>query len=1469
MCARATGGPEVAEGFKVRGGRVVAALAACLLMVGGIAVPAEAAATVTATITLKTKHGALPAGCVTLKSTTKTVKNCAPKTGGVFSFSSLPVATYVVTTSGFAHYYTSTITLSSSHFSSGSAKATMTLKRHGLMAGTVKSTTNVPLAGAHVHLVANTVFGTPAATFEATTDASGHFEFYVSTAGYYKLSAGPVAGHGTFAGFGGYSDGFNVVADAVYDETISLEPSGNVTGMLVAPPTITSATVCASLHARGNGSLVDSACGAPGTPFSITNVNPGSYTVCLTAEAAPATCASGSHGTSEIVGADHLTDGSLTNPHAATITSGETTEYDVVWGGHLSVVIEQDNGVTVTDGCLRLANAARAVDVQDCDPVAGVFSFDVPSDLENGGLGTLIGSSSAADATFGVGSVVGGASNDFDTLPILSKGTASIEVHAHANGGAALTSGCLVLYVWRTSFSSTQRAKVCDLSQPVSFTGLAAGTYSVGVTGTQDSFASWWAPGASATLAASPRVALAEGDSQVLDLEPPLTQVISGTVKDADGSPMTDGTVEFVVNDAVVASASPAADGSYSITSPVQVGRLRLNGFGKTVTQWQPSVPRSALARTFGGPTAPATTTGADFVAKPDAYFTGPLQFPSKFTGTSGCIYAIPAVGITQTPLAEWCGTAADSFSLPVLAGSAYKLCIHAVATATPCAGADSGWEDLGGPDTTFVANPDGGQSPVDVSYGGTYRIVPRDDSAAAIPGGCAELTVDGAIAASSCDRVGGAFEFTLADDVKPSQRVAVALSGFDGYLETSAYLDSVAGGVTLQSSPQLPPWGQIKGTITRPAGFTDTTVCAYVTDLEDFEKESCAAPGGSSYAVSVPPGTYHIQFYSQEPGVAFEWYSNATVLHDASGVDIGNWSQVINATLAPSGTIAGSVVDPIGGPATGGCVAVVSVAGWMVDEACVDGDGAYSLGNLPAGAYRLKFVNFEGLGSEWSGGTNFGNAATYTVVAGKVQAVNAQLAPAAPLKGHVTYNGGAALDGCVDLIDGEGYTLSTACVDDNGDYSFSDAPSGSFHLEFRDFTGAANTWSGNATSFARSGVVAISIGTLTTYNISLGRGGSVSGTLPAGYPYGEWFDISLLDASGYVVAWQHVSVTTDDYVPLPYAFTNVPAGTYKIRVDQGTDLRAYYSASGSLAPTAVKVPSGTNWSLTGLKVAIPSSAYTAGFDGYLNVPSTWHATEVCAVALTTGGTFVSSDCGPRGGYFDLRKLSSHQAYRVIFTNGTVTTKAQYTAFKGAKLYYGNTTSASAAPAYVAPEGTGAYLPVWFYSDVSYKTPGFWQMSWMGDHGLSTDTKYSPAASMTRMAFAVYMYKLAGSPKVTLLVKSPFTDVKAGATGYTAMVWMYQKKYWTASTFSPSAPLTRATEAVWLYRLAGSPAVTLPSKSPYTDVTKGTTVTYKAIVWAKSKKVMGAASGTSFKSTATVTRAAGAVALYNYWWYVG
>ncbi len=74
------------------------------------------------------------------------------------------------------------------------------------------------------------------------------------------------------------------------------------------------------------------------------------------------------------------------------------------------------------------------------------------------------------------------------------------------------------------------------------------------------------------------------------------------------------------------------------------------------------------------------------------------------------------------------------------------------------------------------------------------------------------------------------------------------------------------------------------------------------------------------------------------------------------------------------------------------------------------------------------------------------------------------------------------------------------------------------------------------------------------------------------------------------------------------------------------------------------------------------------------------------------------------------------------------------------------------------------------------------QIEWLADRGISTgfhvgdgQHEFRAKASISREAMAAFMYRHAGSPQVTLPARSPFTDVKPGSQFYKEIVWLSQE----------------------------------------------------------------------------------------------
>ena len=147
-------------------------------------------------------------------------------------------------------------------------------------------------------------------------------------------------------------------------------------------------------------------------------------------------------------------------------------------------------------------------------------------------------------------------------------------------------------------------------------------------------------------------------------------------------------------------------------------------------------------------------------------------------------------------------------------------------------------------------------------------------------------------------------------------------------------------------------------------------------------------------------------------------------------------------------------------------------------------------------------------------------------------------------------------------------------------------------------------------------------------------------------------------------------------------------------------------------------------------------------------------------------------------------------------------------------------------------------------------------VNWAVENGITQgtdDTHFSPDDVCTRAQMVTFLWRAAGSPKVEN-GKNPFTDVKADAYYYDAVLWAVEKGVTSgtsATTFSPDATVTRGQTVTFLYRNAGSPEVS--GTMPFTDV-EADAYYAKAVQWAVQQKITTGTSETTFSPMSDCTR---------------
>ncbi|MGQ4538106.1 S-layer homology domain-containing protein [Dermabacteraceae bacterium P7074] len=172
------------------------------------------------------------------------------------------------------------------------------------------------------------------------------------------------------------------------------------------------------------------------------------------------------------------------------------------------------------------------------------------------------------------------------------------------------------------------------------------------------------------------------------------------------------------------------------------------------------------------------------------------------------------------------------------------------------------------------------------------------------------------------------------------------------------------------------------------------------------------------------------------------------------------------------------------------------------------------------------------------------------------------------------------------------------------------------------------------------------------------------------------------------------------------------------------------------------------------------------------------------------------------------------------------------------------------------------------FSDVNEKTAFYDEIMWLARTGVTTgysDGTFRPGEAVNRDAMAAYLYRLAGSPRVTPPRSQPFRDVRPDTEHYDAIIWAHQNgitRGYPDRTFRPTAPIGRDAMAAFLYRYAGSPELEMPTAAPFEDVSLSHPFV-REIAWMKEQGLSTGWPDGTYRPTSSTNRDATAAFLYR------
>lgn len=147
-----------------------------------------------------------------------------------------------------------------------------------------------------------------------------------------------------------------------------------------------------------------------------------------------------------------------------------------------------------------------------------------------------------------------------------------------------------------------------------------------------------------------------------------------------------------------------------------------------------------------------------------------------------------------------------------------------------------------------------------------------------------------------------------------------------------------------------------------------------------------------------------------------------------------------------------------------------------------------------------------------------------------------------------------------------------------------------------------------------------------------------------------------------------------------------------------------------------------------------------------------------------------------------------------------------------------------------------------------------------------SETLFGADNTVTRGELIRIFYRLAGSPSVTRPDRSPYEDVDESDPNYDAYLWAREQQItsgWNDGKFHPEAPLSNASTVALLHRADDSSKIQLTGTSPFSDVNSSTPF-YRQIVWASRRGVSTVSEGDAFAPTEHTSKARVAMMLYLY-----
>ncbi len=179
---------------------------------------------------------------------------------------------------------------------------------------------------------------------------------------------------------------------------------------------------------------------------------------------------------------------------------------------------------------------------------------------------------------------------------------------------------------------------------------------------------------------------------------------------------------------------------------------------------------------------------------------------------------------------------------------------------------------------------------------------------------------------------------------------------------------------------------------------------------------------------------------------------------------------------------------------------------------------------------------------------------------------------------------------------------------------------------------------------------------------------------------------------------------------------------------------------------------------------------------------------------------------------------------------------------------------------------TGPAQAAQSFADVPRTHEFYGDIEWLASQGIArgwADGTFRPQASISRGAFAAFMYRMADSPAFAAS-RQAFSDVDATHPFFREISWLASKgitRGWADGTFRPEEAIARDAMAAFLYRQSGSPAT--DGMTLFADVPAHHQF-YREITWMAQQGISCGWSDGTFRPGQSTQRAAMAAFLHRF-----